>query len=76
MKQFSAHIDLGTGNCTIGDAWYDRDKFSGCDTLGESALVGAGAGALAATAVGGNAATGAIIGGVGGAYCHQTNNIC
>ncbi|MEX0970175.1 MAG: hypothetical protein WD046_07010 [Paracoccaceae bacterium] len=49
---------------------------AGCDTLGESALFGAGVGAVGAAAVGGNPATGAAVGAVGGAYCHQTNNIC
>lgn len=49
---------------------------AGCDTLGESALAGAGVGAVGAAAVGGNPVTGAAIGAVGGAYCYQTNNIC
>ena len=47
---------------------------AGCDTFAESTLLGAGIGAAGAAAVGGNPATGAVIGGIGGAYCHETNN--
>lgn len=43
------------------------------DTLGERALSGAGIGALSATVLGGNAATGAIVGGAAGVICDQTN---
>lgn len=46
---------------------------AGCDTLGESAGMGALLGAGVAGATGGNVATGAIIGGGAGALCHQTN---
>ena len=48
---------------------------AGCDTLGQSALLGAGAGAAVAVAVGGDPVTGAVIGGAGGAVCHETD-IC
>ncbi len=46
---------------------------AGCDTLGESAGMGALLGAGVAGATGGDMATGAIIGGAVGAGCHQTN---
>ena len=46
---------------------------TGCDTLGESAGMGALLGAGVAGATGGNMATGAVIGGAAGAACHQTN---
>lgn len=49
---------------------------SGCDTLGQSALLGAGVGAVGAAAVGGDPVTGAAVGAVGGVYCHETDNIC
>ena len=46
---------------------------AGCDTLGESAGMGALLGAGVAGATGGNMVTGAVIGGGAGAACHQTN---
>jgi len=46
---------------------------AGCETLGESAGMGALVGAGGAALVGGNMATGAVIGGVAGAACFQTN---
>ncbi len=45
---------------------------AGCDTLGESIGAGAGIGAGVAVATGGDPVTGAIIGGAGGALCHET----
>lgn len=46
---------------------------AGCDTLGESAGLGALLGAGVAGATGGNMVTGAVIGGGAGAACFQTN---
>lgn len=46
---------------------------TGCDTLGQSAALGAGIGAAGAIAVGGDPLTGAVIGGGAGAACHATN---
>ena len=46
---------------------------AGCDTLGESAGMGALLGAGVAGATGGNMVNGALIGGAVGAGCHQTN---
>ncbi|MBL1434826.1 MAG: hypothetical protein COB08_001315 [Rhodobacteraceae bacterium] len=46
---------------------------AGCNTVGESAGMGALLGAGVASATGGNMATGALIGGAAGAVCHQTN---
>jgi len=46
---------------------------AGCDTMGESAGMGALLGAGVAGATGGNLATGAVIGGAAGALCHETN---
>lgn len=46
---------------------------AGCDTMGESAGMGALVGAGVAGATGGNVVTGAAIGAGVGAACHQTN---
>lgn len=46
---------------------------AGCDTLGESAGMGALLGAGVAGVTGGDMATGAVIGAGAGALCHQTN---
>ncbi|WP_270729324.1 hypothetical protein [Shimia sp. Alg240-R146] len=47
------------------------------DTLGEQALIGAGAGTATAAVVGGNLAAGAIIGGAANAiYCQEFSNKC
>ncbi|MFQ5622369.1 MAG: hypothetical protein ACE5FS_03135 [Paracoccaceae bacterium] len=47
---------------------------AGCgDTLGERTLSGAGIGALGAAVLGGNAASGAVVGGAAGAICSETN---
>jgi len=40
-----------------------------CDTDAERGLVGAGAGAAVSAATGGNAVTGAVIGGAAGVFC-------
>ena len=43
------------------------------DTLGEQALLGAGAGAAAGAVTGGDVVTGAVVGGAGNvAYCRST----
>lgn len=46
---------------------------AGCDTMGESAGMGAAIGAGVASATGGNVVEGALIGGGIGALCHETN---
>lgn len=46
---------------------------SGCDTLGQTAALGAGIGAAGAIAVGGDPLAGAVIGGGAGAACYTTN---
>ena len=46
---------------------------AGCDTLGESAGMGALVGAGVAGVTGGDVVTGAVIGGGVGAACHATN---
>jgi len=46
---------------------------AGCATGLQTAGLGAAVGAVGASAVGGNAATGAVIGGLAGAACYQTN---
>ena len=46
---------------------------AGCDTMGETAGMGALLGAGVAGATGGNMATGAVIGAGAGAACYQTN---
>lgn len=47
---------------------------AGCvDTRAERTAVGAVGGAVAAEALGGNAATGAVIGGAAGYFCDQLN---
>ncbi|MBL4807412.1 MAG: hypothetical protein JKY31_08995 [Rhodobacteraceae bacterium] len=46
---------------------------AGCDTIGESAGLGAAIGAGVAGATGGDMVTGALIGGAVGAGCHATN---
>ena len=48
---------------------------SACDTDAERGLVGAGAGAAVASATGGSALTGAIIGGAAGVFCDDAG-IC
>ncbi len=46
-------------------------------TLGEQALIGAGAGAIGAAAVGGDMATGAVVGGAGNvAFCQMYPHQC
>lgn len=42
----------------------------------ERGLAGAAAGAIVADAVGGNAVTGAIVGGAAGALCDEVTNVC
>lgn len=42
----------------------------------ERGLAGAAAGAVIADATGGNAVTGAIVGGAAGALCDEVTNIC
>lgn len=44
---------------------------AGCDTLGESAGAGAGIGAGVAVATGGDPVTGAALGALAGAACHE-----
>lgn len=44
---------------------------AGCETIGQSALLGATAGAAGAVVVGGSAATGALVFGLAGAGCHK-----
>ena len=46
---------------------------AGIDTDGERALVGAGAGALAASATGNDTTTGALAGAVAGSLCDDVN---
>lgn len=46
---------------------------AGCDTMGQTALLGAGIGAGTAVAVGGDPLAGAVIGGGAGAACYATN---
>ena len=46
---------------------------AGCDTLGETAGLGALLGAGVAGAAGGDLLTGALIGGGAGVACYQTN---
>ncbi|MCR8546666.1 hypothetical protein M4578_02405 [Salipiger sp. P9] len=47
------------------------------DTLGEQALIGAGAGAATAVAVDGDLATGAVVGAAGNiAYCQRYPSRC
>ncbi len=46
---------------------------AGCDTIGESAGLGALIGAGVAGVTGGDMVTGAAIGGAAGAGCHATN---
>ena len=47
------------------------------DTMGEQALIGAGAGAGAAIVTGGNAGTGAVVGaGANVLYCNQYPDRC
>jgi len=46
---------------------------AGCNSVGESAGMGAVLGAGVASVTGGNVVNGALIGGAAGAVCHQTN---
>jgi len=46
---------------------------SGCNTMGETVGLGAGAGAVVATVLGTDPVTGAIIGAGAGALCVETN---
>jgi hypothetical protein len=47
------------------------------DTLGEQAIIGGGAGALAGVALGGDPVTGAVVGGAGNvAFCQLYPNRC
>ncbi len=46
---------------------------AGCNTVGESAGMGALLGAGVAGVTGGDMVNGALIGGAAGAVCHQTN---
>ncbi|SHE48813.1 hypothetical protein SAMN05444273_101566 [Litoreibacter ascidiaceicola] len=48
---------------------------SACDSDAERGLVGAGAGAAVASATGGNAVTGAVLGGAAGVFCDDAG-IC
>jgi hypothetical protein len=48
---------------------------SACESDAERGLVGAGAGAAVASATGGNALTGAILGGAAGVFCDDAG-IC
>ncbi|SFR55401.1 hypothetical protein [Litoreibacter janthinus] len=48
---------------------------SACDSDAERGLVGAGAGAAIASATGGSAVTGAVIGGAAGVFCDDAG-IC
>lgn len=47
------------------------------DTIGEQAIIGGGAGALAGLAVGGDPVTGAVVGGAGNvAFCQMYPSQC
>ncbi len=62
----------------ISAAIFTAATLTACgDTLGEQALYGAGAGAATAAVLGGDVATGAVVGGAGNAlYCQTYPSRC